>query len=78
MSPQSSNSPQPAPLVAGVSVPAEPLTYSVWEAAVVLGVSRATIYRLVYRRLLKPVPGLRHKRISKKQLHAFAQGGGQS
>jgi excisionase family DNA binding protein len=54
--------------------PAEALTYSVAEAAVVLGVSQVTIYRLIYRRILKPVPGLRHKRISKKQIHTLAQG----
>ena len=53
----------------------EPLTYSVAEAAAALGVSQATIYRLLYRRLLKPVPGIRHKRISRKQIHALAQGG---
>ena len=52
----------------------EPITYSVPEAAEVLGVSSITIYRLIYRRMLKPVPGLRHKRISKKQVHALAQG----
>jgi len=54
----------------------ESLTYSVAEAAAVLGVSEVTIYRLIYRRLLKPVAGLRHKRISKKQIHALAQGDG--
>lgn len=53
---------------------AEALTYSVQEAAAVLGISPTTIYRLVYRRLLKPVPGLRHKRISKAQIHTLAQG----
>ena len=54
----------------------EPLTYSVAEAAAALGVSPATIYRLIYRRLLKPVRGLRHKRVSKKQIYALAQGDG--
>ena len=53
---------------------AEPLTYSVAEAAATLGVSPATIYRMIYRRLLKPVQGLRHKRISKNQIYALAQG----
>jgi len=52
----------------------EPITYSVAEAAEVLGVSSITIYRLIYRRMLRPVPGLRHKRISKKQVNALAQG----
>lgn len=53
----------------------EALTYTVAEAAAALGVSQATIYRLIQRRLLKPISGLRHKRISKKQIHSFAQGG---
>jgi excisionase family DNA binding protein len=53
---------------------AESLTYSVGEAAQVLGVSPATIYRLIHRRHLKPVASIRHKRISKKQIHALAQG----
>src|ERR1700693_6014585 len=66
------NPPLPPDALIGV----EPLTYSVNEAAAVLGVSPATIYRLIYRRLLKPVPGLRHKRISKKQIYALAQGDG--
>jgi excisionase family DNA binding protein len=52
----------------------ESLTYSVGEAAQVLGVSSATIYRLIHRRKLKPIASIRHKRISKKQIHALAQG----
>ena len=52
----------------------EPLTYSVAEAADALGISQSTIYRLIGRRLLKPVPGVRHKRISRSQIHTFAQG----
>ena len=54
----------------------ESLTYSVAEAAAALGVSQATIYRLIHRRSLKPVLGLRHKRISKRQVNALVQGGG--
>jgi len=50
------------------------LTYSVAETATILGVSPATIYRLLDRRLLKAVPGMRHKRISKKQVEALAEG----
>jgi excisionase family DNA binding protein len=53
------------------------LTYSVKEAATALGVSQTSVYRLLYRRLLKPVTGIRRKRISKKQVHQYAQGGGQ-
>jgi excisionase family DNA binding protein len=51
--------------------PLETLTYSVTETARVLGVSLPTVYRLLARRLLKPLPGLRHKRIPKRQVHAY-------
>ena len=49
----------------------EPLTYSVAETAQVLGVSMPTVYRLIVRRLLRPLPHLRHKRIPKRQVQAF-------
>jgi len=49
----------------------ETLTYSVDEVARVLGVSLPTVYRLISRRVLKPLPGLRHKRISKRQITWF-------
>lgn len=51
------------------------LTYSVDETAVKIGVSKASVYRLLARRLLRPVGGLRHKRIARKQVHAFIEGG---
>ena len=54
--------------------PVEPLTYSVTETATVLGVSLPTVYRLVARGILRPLPGLRHKRLPKKQVHAFVEG----
>jgi excisionase family DNA binding protein len=54
----------------------EKLTYSVAEAAALLGVSRPTIYRLVARRILIPIPGLRHKRLPKKQVRRLGQGEG--
>ena len=53
----------------------EPLTYSVTETATVLGVSLPTVYRLLARGVLRPLPGLRHKRLPKKQVHAFVEGG---
>ncbi|HQF37967.1 MAG TPA: helix-turn-helix domain-containing protein [Opitutaceae bacterium] len=53
----------------------EPLTYSVTETATVLGVSLPTVYRLLARGILRPLPGLRHKRLPKKQVHAFVEGG---
>jgi len=46
----------------------ERLTYSVEESAHALGVSRPTIYRMVARRMLTPVAGLRHKRIPCQQI----------
>ncbi len=46
----------------------ERLTYSVAEAAALLGVSRPTIYRLIGRHVLVPIPGMRHKRIPKRQV----------
>lgn len=52
----------------------QPLTYSVNEAAQVLGVSPVTIYRLLARRLLRPLPCLRHKRIPKRQVEAYLNG----
>ena len=67
-----------APSGAGVAQPPpplEPLTYSVIETARVLGVSMPTVYRLIARRLLKPLPGLRHKRLAKRQVHAYINSG---
>ena len=55
--------------------PLETLTYSVTETARVLGVSLPTVYRLIARRLLKPLPGLRHKRVSKRQVLAYINSG---
>lgn len=55
--------------------PLETLTYSVTETAHVLGVSLPTVYRLIARRLLKPLPGLRHKRLPKRQVHAYVNSG---
>lgn len=54
------------------------LTYTVAEAASLLGVSRPTIYRLMARRILIPIPGLRNKRIPKKQVRRLGQGDGRS
>jgi excisionase family DNA binding protein len=54
------HAPEPAPV--------ERLTYSVEESAMALGVSRPTIYRLLTRRILRPVPGIRHKRIPCQQI----------
>ena len=68
-----------APNGAGVAQPTLPsletLTYSVTETAHVLGVSLPTVYRLIARRLLCPLPGLRHKRVSKRQVLAYVNSG---
>ena len=67
-----------APIAAVVDLtrpPLETLTYSVTETARVLGVSMPTVYRLIARRLLKPLPGLRHKRVSKRQVLAYINSG---
>jgi len=56
------------------AAPIERLTYSVEESALALGVSKPTIYRLLARRLLRPVAGLRHKRIPCQQLRRLAAG----
>jgi len=68
-----------APTGTGVTQPTpsplEPLTYSVAEAAFVLGVSLATVYRLIARRLLRPLPGMRHKRLPRRQVHAYINSG---
>jgi excisionase family DNA binding protein len=55
--------------------PLETLTYSVIETAHVLGVSLPTVYRLITRKLLRPLPGLRHKRLSKRQVHTYINSG---
>jgi excisionase family DNA binding protein len=55
-------------------VPIERLTYSVEESAAALGLSKPTIYRLISRRVLRPLPGLRHKRIPCEQVRRFGSG----
>ena len=47
------------------------LTYTVRETAAVIGVSIPTIYRLILRGDLRPLPKLRHKFIPKTQVHDF-------
>lgn len=54
--------------------PIERLTYSVEESAQALGVSKPTIYRLIEREILRPLPGIRHKRIPCDQVRKFARG----
>lgn len=56
------------------SVPVARLTYTVDEAAAAIGVSKPTIYRLIVRGHLCPVPNLRHKLIPCEQLHRYVAG----
>ena len=50
------------------------VTLSVKEAATLLGVSEPTIYRLIARRLVKILPGIRHKRITRRSFDAYCAG----
>ena len=49
-------------------------TYTVEQAAEILQVNPATIYRLIARRHLRAVPGIRVKRILHSELARFAGG----
>jgi excisionase family DNA binding protein len=53
-----------------------PLTYTVGQTAATIGCGDATVYRLLHRRLLTAVPGLRHKLIPRDQVHAYIYSGG--
>jgi excisionase family DNA binding protein len=75
MNTETSSSAPTAAEVAPPTPPLETLTYSVTETARVLGVSLPTVYRLLARRLLRPLPGLRHKRVSKRQVLAYINSG---
>lgn len=63
---------EPGTDIASIRQP--PLTVSIEEAAAMLGVSVATVRRLVQRRLLRILPGLRHKRVVCASLQEFARG----
>lgn len=51
--------------------PIERIAYSTREAAEAMGVSEATIYRLISRRQLCASRKLRHKRILKSEIERF-------
>ena len=74
MNPEFTSPSFPVEIVSAPAHKPEPLTYSVAEAAQVLGVSPPTIYRLIARRLLRPLPCFRHKRLPRKQVHRLANG----
>ncbi|WP_438479705.1 helix-turn-helix domain-containing protein [Oleiharenicola lentus] len=52
------------------------LTYTVPEIEAVLKISRPTIYRLIARKIFRPVPGIRHKLIPRDQVVKFVAGSG--
>jgi len=62
----------PTPSSPPESTKVERLTYSVDESAQALGVSKPTVYRLLARRILVPIAGLRHKRIPCQQVRRLA------
>jgi excisionase family DNA binding protein len=45
--------------------------YTANEVADVLKVKYKTVLRLIQRGLLKPIPGIRHKRITEQELKRF-------
>jgi excisionase family DNA binding protein len=51
-------------------------TYSVKEVAAILGVTSTTVYRLIARRKLKALAGIRHKRIPDSEVDRFLDGSG--
>lgn len=69
------------PQAALTTPPASPalprMAFSVKEAAQVLAVSKVTVRRLIARRMLTCVPGLRHKIIPKSSIERFLSGGKQ-
>ena len=50
------------------------LTYSPKEVAQLLGVCPTSVYRLILRKKLKSVPGLRHKRIPRSEIDRLLGG----
>lgn len=63
-SPNTPDSPKPAPL-----------TYNVGEAAIALGISKPSVYRLLARQILHSIPYLRHKRIARIEVEKLSEGG---
>ncbi len=52
----------------------EALTCTVWETVALLKLSRSTVYRLIAREVLRPLPGIRHKLIPRDQVARYAAG----
>jgi excisionase family DNA binding protein len=54
--------------------PPASMTHSLQETAALLGVHPSTVYRLVGRKLIRPVPGLRHLRFQLSEIQRFMNG----
>jgi excisionase family DNA binding protein len=52
----------------GVPPPIERLAFSLGEVASMLGLSNATVYRMVQRGDIKPIRGIRHHTFSKREI----------
>ena len=50
------------------------LTFTANEVCQSLGIGRVTLWRLTTRGVLRPVPGIRNRLYSVKQIEAFADG----
>lgn len=64
----------PVPTPAPLPLPAptvQKLAYTKTELSAELGLSPITIWRLERRGLLRPVPGIRHKLYSRKEIERF-------
>ena len=70
--PEPSPAPPPAPQK---SLPPK-LAYSLQELSEELSISKASLYRLEARGLLKPLPYLRHKIYSREEVERFLSGKG--
>ena len=64
----------PAIVQSPAKVPAAKLAYSLKDLSDELGLSRASIYRLVARGLLKPLPYLRTKHFTRREVERFLEG----
>ena len=49
-------------------------TRTMAEAAKIIGVSYLTVHRLAKRKLLRPLPGMRHKIFTEDEINRFLSG----
>lgn len=55
--------------------PPEAVTRSLRETSKILGLHPSTVYRLAARKMIVPVPGLRHLRFTTEEIDRFLKGG---